>query len=200
MDKKNLMTIKEFAEKASELSRSKLSTDKRYSSEISERRIKDYISKGLLDKPYKDGKTALFGQDHLNKLLIIRDLQSDGLTEQNIKKLSENYSTTNNFSQQDVSDEALRLNAIACINSIQSDNLIKNNLELSGQSALKTIEQYYQNTDNPKSINTLSQSSKIWQEIPLDEEGKLFLKMEYGSLPKNSQKIIEKMKTILNIK
>jgi DNA-binding transcriptional MerR regulator len=89
---KKAMTIDELSEKASELFKTKttnLTSDKRYSENISTRRIRDYITKGLLDKPIKSGKYALFNELHLEQLLKIRELQYDGLTDKNIKKFSQ---------------------------------------------------------------------------------------------------------------
>lgn len=226
MEEKNWMTIEELAKKVNELlketSKNSLqeNTDKRYSNELSVRRIRDYLSKGLLDKPFKNGKTALFGQQHLNKLIALRELQSDGLSEQYIKKLQDtepvvymsssqsfvndvnDVNEINHFSSEDINmqNEALSL--------INSFNKSVPNVSLSGN-ALGTsltskglVGAYYQQSESSKStaLNTISTTSKIWKEYQLDNEGKVFLKIENDYFPQEATQIIENLKNILNTK
>jgi DNA-binding transcriptional MerR regulator len=47
---------------------------------VPRRTIRLYISRGLLAGPLKSGRDAVYGKEHLNRLLEIRKLQSDGLT------------------------------------------------------------------------------------------------------------------------
>lgn len=59
--------------------------DSRYSSNISERRIRDYLSKGLIDKPFKEGKKSFYTDNHLQQLISLREIQSLGLSDSYIQ-------------------------------------------------------------------------------------------------------------------
>lgn len=232
MEEKNWMTIDELAKKTNELLKRSINSsnidnsDKRYSSEVSVRRIRDYLSKGLLDKPFKDGKTALFGQQHLNKLIALRELQSDGLSEQYIKKLQDteptmytasaqstvnsnslsesnllNINTVNGFSSEEVNMQNDALSLINSFNKSIPNNSMHNALgSLSGSKGI--VEAYYQQTEPAKTLalNTISTTSKVWKEYQLDQEGKVFLKIENEYLPQEASQIIENLKNILNTK
>ena len=47
---------------------------------VSPRTVRLYIARGLLPGPLRRGKGALYGQEHLQRLAKIRDLQAEGLT------------------------------------------------------------------------------------------------------------------------
>jgi DNA-binding transcriptional MerR regulator len=40
--------------------------DSRISKNLSVRRIRDYVSKGILDKPNREGKNVFFNEDHFD--------------------------------------------------------------------------------------------------------------------------------------
>jgi len=84
------MSIEELAEEANKVisKKTSISSDKRMSDTISVRRIRDYISKKMMDKPYKEGRNTYYVQLHLDQLLTLREFQSEGLTESYIQKLS----------------------------------------------------------------------------------------------------------------
>ncbi len=56
-------------------------SDSRIKEEISERRIRDYLNKGILSRPEKMGKSLVFTQDHVEQVLAIRALQSQGVSD-----------------------------------------------------------------------------------------------------------------------
>jgi DNA-binding transcriptional MerR regulator len=68
--------------------------DKRFNEGISPRRIRDYVSKGLLSKPIKEGRNVYYTEQHFEELKNIRDLQIKGLTESYLQK---NYTHEDNF-------------------------------------------------------------------------------------------------------
>jgi DNA-binding transcriptional MerR regulator len=117
------MSIEELAEIANrQLNEEKLSfdnSDGRYGSEISIRRIRDYMSKGILDKPLKTGRNTYFTETHLNQLLNVRKLQAQGLSDSVMQKasfknvLNSNTSVSNTQEklQENTISEAIVLNA-----------------------------------------------------------------------------------------
>ena len=239
-DKK--LTIQELAQEVNnELKKTVSSaTDARYSAEISERRIRDYMTKGLLDKPFGQGREKWFSQSHIEKLLALRNLQADGLSDQYLKKLSnssseplftasssvtDNINISSSFSsgisdETNIDDGSLRSNALNFISTLnQPKSASAVDLKgsgasqlfassVSGSSGLGTssrslsesiVQNYYSSGDN-KSLETVKkQINKVWNEYQLDDEGKLFLKMESNTKITNPQAVLEQIKSILNI-
>lgn len=233
MNKK--MTIEELADAANELlsSNASQSSDARITSKISVRRIRDYVAKDILDKPFKEGRNTYYTQQHLEKLLTVRELQSDGLSDQYLQKLSSStYSSviSENTDSNKTEDDILRERAQAALNgmnvsqsvaqaaSVSSNMFIggsqepfigggiikRNSLHLESGSLLdkssSIFEQQRKDNDSKYTLpSKIFTTSKTWVEYPLDSEGKTFLKMESGEMPKDPQQILERIKTILNI-
>ena len=63
------------------------SSDQRTSETLSTRRIRDYVSKGMVNKPFRHGRNAIYGEHHVLQLLALRSMQADGLPEKYISKL-----------------------------------------------------------------------------------------------------------------
>jgi DNA-binding transcriptional MerR regulator len=82
------LTIEDLAEKVnniiSENFKNNYIKDGRQSFVLSPRRIRDYITKGLIDKPVGDGREKWFDESHVNALVSLRLLQHNGLSEQYI--------------------------------------------------------------------------------------------------------------------
>jgi DNA-binding transcriptional MerR regulator len=82
------LTIEELADKVNEILSKQfdgnLLRDGRQSSVISTRRIRDYITKGLLEKPEGNGREKWFVQSHIDALVSLRLLQHNGLSDQYI--------------------------------------------------------------------------------------------------------------------
>lgn len=194
------MNIEKLAEKANKLLAERSlgkSEDKRASDSVSVRRIRDYISKGLLEKPIKIGKIADYNESHLNQLVSLRELQKDGLSESSIKKLSVPIENTVELTLKDSAKNVL--------NEIKN-NLIQNNsfsalANVSGQSSLRaTSSLLINNFYKDKSLTDLSlPKTKEFKEYPLNTEGTLFLKIENNVTIKDKDKAIELIKNILNI-
>jgi DNA-binding transcriptional MerR regulator len=85
------LTIEQLADKVNELISEKFKEspesikDGRQSSVLSTRRIRDYITKGLVEKPVGAGREKWFDETHINKLVSLRLLQHNGLSDQYIK-------------------------------------------------------------------------------------------------------------------
>jgi hypothetical protein len=84
------LTIEQLADKVNELIAEKfknqpeLIKDGRQSSVLSTRRIRDYITKGLIEKPVGSGREKWFDNSHVDALISLRLLQHNGLSDQYI--------------------------------------------------------------------------------------------------------------------
>lgn len=217
------MSIEELAEEANKviLLNPSVISDKRISDTISVRRIRDYISKGMMDKPYKDGRNTYYVQRHLDQLLTLREYQNDGLSESYIQKLSTSSNISDHVSEDLPSSLFLNASASAFSASSSQDDILqqnalsllagmKQNLSI-GSSPLETarsvsnsklaVTSYLSGQSSPKynSEPKMLTVSKTWIEYPLDTEGKLFLKMESNAKISNPEQVLEQLKTILNI-
>lgn len=93
------LTIEQLADKVNEVisehfkNQSELIKDGRQSSILSTRRIRDYITKGLIEKPFGNGREKWFDESHVDALVSLRLLQHNGLSEQYIlsSTKTENY-------------------------------------------------------------------------------------------------------------
>lgn len=88
--------------------------------ELSERRIRDYISKDLLHKGFKDGKYTYYDQSHVDKLLTLRQLQDEGIQERTLQKLNYSSSISSNVNIEESNEE--KENLLSVLSSIQSRN------------------------------------------------------------------------------
>ena len=61
---------------------------------ISPRNIRYYISKNLLEGPVQSGRNAIYTDDHLNRLLEIREKKENGLSLHEIATESQDRQTT----------------------------------------------------------------------------------------------------------
>ncbi len=94
--------------------------------ELSERRIRDYISKNLLHKGFKDGKYTYYDQSHIDKLIMLRQLQDEGIQEKTLQKLNSSIDKTNIF-ENDINrtnETKEKENLISVLSSIQNRNNI----------------------------------------------------------------------------
>lgn len=199
------LTIEELAGKVNEQLSNLLSKDKRFSSHVSARRIRDYISKGVLDKPFKDGKNIYFTELHYKKLIALREIQSEGISEENLKK----------FISLETNENDLQASAFSAINEIMVNNSVTNvayssqTNNLSGHSLSKKlghIESLIDNSTINKSKDTreyITKSvSKMWSEIPLLNNNKVFLRAE-GNISfseEEKKEILNNIQKILGIK
>jgi DNA-binding transcriptional MerR regulator len=246
---KKIMNIDQLADEANDfLNKNQVSgQDGRYSTEVSPRRIRDYVSKGLLDKPFKEGKNIFFNENHLEKLIALRQFQSDGLSDQYLHKLIKSKSeesaldnesinsTTSGYITTHYSDTS-SFNASGSINETQALSNVSSNIahldtsfvppkeksasfseddlglqqkaqmalsKLSGSSlhSSASVQSFYSRQPEKRNdLNALNYPvNKVWQEYPLDEDGKVFLRFEQGSKIKNKEKMLESIMNLLNI-
>lgn len=100
--------------------------DGRQSSVLSTRRIRDYITKGLIEKPVGDGREKWFNETHVSALLALRLLQHNGLSEQYIMSATQD---SNIQEKEDVlsnkGDDLLKNDALSFLNSLNSNSMRK---------------------------------------------------------------------------
>lgn len=147
-------------------------TDGRYSSSVSVRRIRDYLSKGLLDKPIKDGRNAYFDERHAQKLLGLRKMQTQaGLSEQYIKKVLDSndtsaYSLSNASLSNSQDDESLQKNALAALSGmISSPSSLYNAPSTSLDYQKNVVNLVAQSSLGASSQSLLSKSQEIKKKI-----------------------------------
>jgi DNA-binding transcriptional MerR regulator len=148
------LTIEQLADKVNELIAEKavaqpeLIKDGRQSSTLSTRRIRDYITKGLIEKPVGVGREKWFDNSHVDALVSLRMLQHNGLSdhyimnstklEGSIDKFASLYSNdeTNNVSltnslslnEEASTDEIMQSNALDFLKSLQGNTNSKKGL------------------------------------------------------------------------
>jgi DNA-binding transcriptional MerR regulator len=98
------LTIEQLADKVNDIISEKfkespeLIKDGRQSSVLSTRRIRDYMTKGLIEKRVGDGKEKWFDDSHVEQLVSLRLLQHNGLSDQYIKtEVLNNLSNSNSY-------------------------------------------------------------------------------------------------------
>ena len=112
--------------------------DQRISNELTIRRVRDYITKGIIDSGIKEGRETFYTKEHLNQLVEVRKLQSKGMSD----KLLASFSSS---SYQDVNANVNNENSEDDLNSLLSGIESRNEV---GSSFTRSI-----------SANTLSKSS-----------------------------------------
>lgn len=103
--KQNQYTIEELAEKVNQnvnslqnqLKDDMLHKDGRQSSNLSVRRIRDYITKGLLDKPEGNHPNKYFTDHHVEQLTSLRTLQHVGISDTYILNSKSNLDYSNSL-------------------------------------------------------------------------------------------------------
>lgn len=202
------LTIEELANKVNEQLSNLSSNDKRFSNNLSVRRIRDYMSKGVLDKPFKDGKNTYFTELHYQKLIALREIQSEGISDENVKKII-------SFETQSQDENSLQESAFSAINEIlgQNHNFLSNSLNasaasLTGNSQSKSVgylNSLIDNSNIAKSKETKAYISKpiskSWAEIPLLNNNKVFFRMESNTSfsEEEKQEVLQNIKQILGI-
>lgn len=161
------------------------SQDGRYSSELTVRRVRDYISKGILEKANKkSGKFDIYEEYHLEKLLNIRKLQQKGFGDRTIStSLNNLYSQSNNLltSPSNLCQEGNFLNepqknkALNIIEELQNETNKKENTPLAYQSVNRSLGEQQNQKVISYNINTKN-SSNIFEEHEISNDIKLSIK------------------------
>jgi hypothetical protein len=200
--------------------------DGRLSETITVRKVRDLLAKRLINPPVKDGRQNYFDDGHVEQILNIKSLQKEGASEKLLRGLS--YGSYLNTGEQEVAtndytdtDSDLKANAMSVLNSITARSMGNKGASLESpsgtimpqvmaNSSLKrgTMESIIlgasgQGNDLFKAgtsyIDSHKTSVKVFSEYPLDDNGKLFLKMEQGFTVTNKEEMLEKIKQILGL-
>lgn len=67
--------------------------DSRVSRELTVRRLRDYVYKGLVSPPHKEGKYSVFTDEHLNEIYNVRMMNLSGYSDSVIKKETKSQKT-----------------------------------------------------------------------------------------------------------
>lgn len=196
------LNIEELADKVNELIDKELNNkqgtikDARQSSVLSTRRIRDYMTKGLLHKP-NGTKEKWFDESHVNALVSIRLLQHNGLSEQYImsSSLKENIE---NEQQNDA------LNFLSSLSSLSAQtnntNYFRNNPIMASSSLSENFGSYSTSSDVLKKdsllLNNLVQSSKPFtqfNEYCVDKEFGVYLKVDSKMNNSTQLELFEKL-------
>lgn len=199
------LNIDELASKVNDIiskdleSKSDLIKDGRQSNVLSARRIRDYMTKGLIHKPFGT-KEKWFDESHVNALVALRKLQHNGLSEQYIIS-----SSTHEYLEEKLSDQ--QNDAINFLNSISSSSVARSNGLIGSAYSAKSLQPQAATQSLAKDsalLNSLMQSSKPftqYNEYCVDKDFGVYLK--FDSKLNNSMQavLVEKLqKEIKNLK
>lgn len=200
--------------------------DGRLSELITVRKVRDLLAKRLINNPVKDGRQNYFDNSHVEQILNIKSLQKEGASEKLLRGLSSskylnlNDQETATYDENDTNNE-LKANAMSVLNSINARGLASKGAQLESaiggsilpqsnsqvkRSTMETIILGSSPTEKPDLLRSgmsymgsHKNSVKVFSEYPLDDNGKLFLKMEQGYTVTNKEEMLEKIKQILGL-
>lgn len=191
-------TIEELADKVNETTKDLQLVDNRQTKNLSVRTIREYMTKNLLDKPFGQGKNKWFGSLHVDKLIALRTLKADGITDRALGKISTSSYETATPEQESALSLLSSMNSRSVGQSL-SACAVSSSASVGQLSVLSssTLSNHYVNS---KAFSAIAMPvSKKWVEYPIDSEGKVFLKVEEGANFKNTPAMLAQIKSILNI-
>lgn len=200
--------------------------DGRLSEMITVRKVRDLLAKRLINQPVKEGRQNYFDDGHVEQILNIKTLQKEGASEKLLRGLSSgSYLTVSETEevQSSEKDNDLKASAMSVLNSITARSMSGKGLNFEA-AAIGASTQVLPNS-LPKQRGTMESiilgstheekpdmfkaglsymdshksSVKVFSEYPLDDSGKLFLKMEQGFTIKNKEETLKKIKQILGL-
>ncbi len=179
-------------------------SDSRVSDFISERKVRDLLSKNLISRGIKDGKSIYFDDLHVDQIIEYKKLQAKGLSEKIMKSYVNSGIDENDFNKGAMQEIDNILNVMNSSTRSLSINGQGNQLFKAQSSAQQTQGLLQSNTlidsllDSTKEYRTSIKSGiKSYTEYSLDESGSITLKLENGYKVKNASEILEKIKQII---
>lgn len=131
-------------------------TDSRHSKELSSRRIRDLASKGLISKPFKEGRYVYYTELHLSELLDFRQLQSKGLTDKSLLSFKSESPEVNGIEDQSLNDLINSMKENSNISTDTLGNSLSLSSDLNSKSLIGTLSSYCSSPKNesesPKEI------------------------------------------------
>lgn len=156
--------------------------DSRVSRELTVRRLRDYVYKGLVSPPFKDGRNAFFTVKHLDEIYNVRMMNLNGYSDSVIKKetdLNKEQSITQEKTDT-ASEEAESLDdMIASMKTVASTELQTTPVLPGVSSHLRSALQQRQE---------VSQSNI---EHYISEDGKTYIKLDRNKVKKIKDEEIE---------
>lgn len=180
------------------------SSDSRVSSNVSERRVRDYISKGIVDQGIKEGRNTYYTNEHLQQLIEVRKLQSGGLSDKAIKNISVSYySNTDNLDTTETNINSSEQDLDSLLNSIeeksQSNLRSFDNDSLSLQAmpiAAVSKSNLYGATSSLIEEETIKPIE--FEEYSLSENSEIVLKFQKGFKIKDKNTLLKNIKHIID--
>jgi DNA-binding transcriptional MerR regulator len=200
---KDKMTLDDLAEELNKLTSLEGYNDKRVSETIKPRRIRDYIGKKIIPEGIRDGKYKYYNEEHLNTLIRVRQMQSEGLADNDIKDLL------------DLEKEDEKL-SVECMNTLDQFTKNTNNSDLNNLlGSIKSRSEVITKTHNTNLLSSDSLSlksslylnkkirnddsinipSKTWKEYEI-EEG-FILKIEKNAKQQDIESLLKKIKNTI---
>lgn len=196
--------------------------DGRLSEMITVRKVRDLLAKRLINNPVKDGRQNYFDNSHVEQILNIKSLQKEGASEKLLRGLSASSYLSLNDQDMSVAtnnitdkDSELQANAMSVLNSITARGMASKGAQLESaiggtilpqinspvkRSTMETLILGASATEKPDLLRSgmtymgsHKNSVKVFSEYPLDDNGKLFLKMEQGYTVTNKEEMLEKL-------
>ena len=186
------MNLKELVEAVNKELFSHEYNDQRISTELTERRIRDYITKGIMDQGFKEGRNTYYNEEHLKQLIEIRKLQAKGISDKLLVNFSTSYAETNSLVDNNEDDLNSLLSGIEGrgMRSFEPQNLV-------AAASLSTKSGLYGST-----ASMIKEKFEVdsYEEYPLNKDKNIFLKIKSGTIPEDIDSSIEKAKKILTNK
>lgn len=202
------------------------SKDSRISEAVSLRKVRDLLTKGLISKGVKEGRSLYFDDIHVNQIIEYKKLQGQGVSERLLKSFGSEYITDSNIMKDDslfIANSNQVISGRDFVIKPQSNSIVENSC---GNAALNEILKIKENKDkvvSPSIVSSLrsspnleisnysgelykttqklrdlnKMSAKSFTEYPLDENGGLVLKVESNYKTKNIEEILEKIKQLI---
>ena len=78
--------------------------DSRFNESVTVRRVRDYLSKGLISKPEKQGRNLYFDDSHVEELIGIRNLHKTGMSDRLLSTFSQSQSLNDSKERKSILD------------------------------------------------------------------------------------------------
>lgn len=173
------------------------STDSRVSKLVSSRRIRDYITKNIIEQGIKEGRNTFYTEEHLKQLIEVRKLQIEGMSDKLISSLSQNYSSE----RLKESENKCELNSL--LNDIEkrSNNSFRSLSNIDNQKSNSLINtpksQIYGQSFNIIKENKKESNYIEYKEYPLSQNNEIVLKIQKNFSIEDKKNILKKVEEII---
>lgn len=172
--------------------------DLRYSEKLSERRIRDFTTKGLISKPIKEGRYVFYTEKHIEEIIKLREIQSKGISDNSILSIT----SSSKFNDENYNVFNKSLNNTSLNSSVNNESL-KDEIF----STIADIKKDTTKTDNSNLRGLLLQGNnnlnlKKWEEYSMLNDNSVILKVdEFKNISEEeAQAILSNVKIFLKLK